>query len=56
MKRGDMIQFTTMLKPTCTHKDFCRKEWCKLSNLTLHRMGYIMTSRPIAVDTSAKAT
>ncbi len=48
-----MIQFTTMLKPICTHRDFCRKEWCKDSNLTLHRMGYIITSRPIAVDPSA---
>lgn len=48
MKRGATIQLTTRLNPIWTHKAFCRRVRCSVSYRTLHRIGYIMTSRPTA--------
>jgi len=49
MRKGAMIQFTNTLKAICTHMARWRKTWCSVSNLILHMMGYIITSRPTAV-------
>jgi hypothetical protein len=48
IKNGATIQLSKTLKPTWIHSCFDRKAWCKVSYLTLHRIGYIMTSKPIA--------
>jgi len=48
IKNGAMIQLSNMLKPIWIQSCFDRKAWCKVSYLTLHRIGYIMTSKPIA--------
>lgn len=55
IKNGATIQLSKMLKPTCIHSCFDRKAWCKVSYLTLHRIGYIMTSKPIAVFKHAQS-
>lgn len=48
MNSGAMIQLTTILNPTWTQSPFSRNDRCSVSNLTLHKMGYIMTKSPIA--------
>jgi hypothetical protein len=50
MKRGATIQLTTTLKPICFQMPRWPKTSCNVSYRTLQRMGYIMTSRPIAAD------
>jgi len=49
MTNGATIQFTIMLKTTCFHNARSCKILCSVSNRILHRMGYIITSSPIAV-------
>lgn len=49
IKNGAMIQLSKILKPIWIQSCFDRKAWCKVSYLTLHRIGYIITSKPIAV-------
>lgn len=49
MRKGATIQFTRMLKPTCIQSCLDRKALCSVSYSTLHKIGYIITSRPIAV-------
>jgi hypothetical protein len=48
IKNGATIQLTKTLKPTWIQSCFERKVWCSVSYLTLHKIGYIMTSKPIA--------
>lgn len=48
MKKGAISQFTTMLKATCNQSCFDLNTRCSVSYSTLHRIGYIMTSRPMA--------
>ena len=48
MRNGATIQFTNMLETICFHMYRCAKSSCKASNRTLHKMGYIMMSRPTA--------
>lgn len=52
MTRGATIQLTTMLKAIWIQILRSRKTWCSVSYLTLHRIGYIMTSSPIANNVS----
>ena len=49
MTSGAMIQFTAMLNKICIQIYLFRNTRCKVSNLTLQSMGYIMTSSPIAI-------
>lgn len=51
IKKGAMIQLTKMLNAICIQMSLFRKAWCSVSNLTLHRIGYIMISKPIAMGT-----
>ena len=48
IKNGAIIQLTNTLKPTWIQSCFERKVRWNVSYLTLHRIGYIMTSKPIA--------
>ena len=50
IRRGATIQLTMMLNPSCTQILRSRKTWWSVSYLTLHRMGYIMTSNPMAIE------
>jgi hypothetical protein len=45
---GAIIQFTTTLNKICTHISLFPNTLCKLSYLTLQRIGYIITSNPTA--------
>jgi hypothetical protein len=54
MKRGAMIQLMTRLKAIWIQRAFSRNDRCKVSYLTLHKIGYIMTSRPIAYNKSVR--
>lgn len=49
MRRGATIQFMNILNPICIQRARVRKRRCNVSNRTLHRIGYIMTSRPTAI-------
>jgi hypothetical protein len=53
IKNGATIQLSKILKPIWIHSCFDRKAWCKVSYLTLHKIGYIMTSKPIAASKTA---
>jgi hypothetical protein len=48
IKNGAMSQLTKTLKATWIQSCFERKVRCSVSYLTLHKIGYIMTSKPIA--------
>lgn len=48
MMRGAMIQFKKMLKSIWIQISRSRKTRWRVSNLTLHRIGYIITSSPTA--------
>lgn len=48
MKKGAMIQLTKTEKAICFHRAFWVNMTWRDSYLTLHRMGYIMTSKPMA--------
>lgn len=50
IKKGATIQFTTTLKPICFQSALFVKSWCRDSYWTLHRMGYIMTRSPTAIQ------
>ena len=50
MRKGAMIQFKMMLKPIWIQSSRDLNAWCSVSNCTLQRMGYIITSRPIATN------
>lgn len=43
-----MIQLATTLNPIWIQRAFCRNDRCRVSYRTLHRMGYIITSKPTA--------
>ena len=49
MSSGAIIQFATTLKPSWIQIWRWAKIRCKLSYLTLQRIGYIMTNNPTAV-------
>lgn len=49
IKKGAMSQFITMLNAIWIQISRLRKTWWRLSYLILQRMGYIMTSNPIAI-------
>ena len=48
MISGATIQLTTRLNPSWIQTCLVRKMSCSVSYWTLHRMGYIMTRRPMA--------
>ena len=48
IRKGATIQFTIMLNPTWYHSSLVLKARCSVSYLTLHSMGYIITSKPMA--------
>lgn len=49
IKNGATIQLSKILKPIWIQSCFDRKAWCKVSYLTLHKIGYIIISKPIAI-------
>lgn len=48
MNSGAMIQLTMILNPTWIQSPFSRNVRCNDSYRTLHKIGYIMTSKPTA--------
>lgn len=50
MRNGAINQFMMTLKPICIQRLRWRKARCKVSNFTLQSIGYIITSKPIAVE------
>jgi hypothetical protein len=54
MKNGATIQLTKTLKPICFQAPRWEKTTCSVSYCTLHRIGYIMTSNPTAVQNKAE--
>ena len=56
MRKGANIQLTNMLKQICFHIALCESSSCKDSYRTLHKIGYIITSRPTAVEKLVSAT
>lgn len=53
MTKGATIQLMRMLKPSWIQISLVLKTSCSFSYCTLQRMGYIMTSNPIALVISA---
>ena len=51
MRKGAMIQLTKTLKAIWIQISRFLNAWWSVSNLTLQRMGYIMTSNPTAIGT-----
>lgn len=49
IKNGATIQLSKILKPIWIQSCFDWKAWCRVSYLTLHKIGYIITSKPIAI-------
>ena len=52
IKNGATSQFIRILNAIWIQISRFRNTWCSVSYLTLHKMGYIMTSKPIAVAIS----
>lgn len=48
IRNGATIQFTIMLNPTWYQSSLVLKARCSVSYLTLHSMGYIIISKPMA--------
>lgn len=55
MKKGAMIQLTTILNPTWIQSAFCRNDRCRVSYRTLHKIGYIITNNPTAFKQASKS-
>ena len=53
MTSGATTQFTTTLNKICTQISLFPSTLCKVSNLILQRIGYIITNNPTATHTSA---
>lgn len=49
---GAMIQFTITLNRICTQISLFLNTLCSVSNLTLQRIGYIITNNPTAIQIS----
>jgi hypothetical protein len=56
MSRGATIQFMKILNRIWIQTSFLAKTWWRVSNCTLQRIGYIITSSPIANYNSTSAT
>ena len=56
MRKGASSQFITRLKAICFQISRVRKTRCSVSNWTLHKIGYIITSSPIAVASQPTTT
>ena len=56
ISKGATIQLITKLNPSCIQTPRSEKTLCNVSNLTRHKIGYIMTSRPTAIGTETSTS